>query len=67
MKNRNPLSDALVGFLRIWQIVPDLLPVSRATFWRMVRTGRFPRGVRLSSRVTAWPIDVVAEWLDRIR
>ena len=67
MKNGNPLSATLVGFLRVWQIVPGLLPVSRATFWRMVRTGRFPRGVRLSPKVTAWPVDVVAEWLETAR
>ena len=33
---------------------PRLLPVSRATLWRMVREGRFPAPYKLGPNTTAW-------------
>lgn len=41
-------------FLRLKQIVPDLVPVSRAGWWAGVKAGRFPRPIKLSHRVTVW-------------
>lgn len=42
--------------LRLSQIIgPEgLIPVSRATWWRGVKDGRFPPPFKLSSRVTVW-------------
>lgn len=31
-----------------------LIPISPATIWRWVRTGRFPKPVKLGPGVTAW-------------
>ncbi|GEM_PF-6350418 len=42
------------GFLRIEQIIPGLLPVSRATFYRGVRNGTYPAPVRISNSCSAW-------------
>ena len=45
-------------FLRL----PDVLaiyPVSRATWWAGVKTGRFPRPVKLGPRTTAWRLSDV--------
>lgn len=41
------------GFVRL-RTVLAVVPVSRATWWRGVAAGRFPRPVKLSSSVTAW-------------
>lgn len=30
------------------------VPVSRATWWAGVKTGRFPQPVKLGSRMTCW-------------
>ncbi len=41
------------GYLRL----PDVLkfyPVSKSTWWAGIKTGKFPAGVKLSERVTAW-------------
>lgn len=40
-----------------------VLPISSATLWRWVSRGQFPRPVKLSARVTAWPIEAVQAWL----
>jgi hypothetical protein len=52
------------GFLRLSQIIgdpkrgiPPLIPVRKTTWWDGVRTGRFPRPVKLGPRVTAWRVE----------
>jgi len=52
-------------FLREAQIVPHLIPVSKATFRRWVRDGRFPAGIKLSSRITVWRTREVGAWIER--
>lgn len=51
------------GFLRLSQIIgnrksdpptPAIIPVSKSTWWLGVKTGRYPRPVKLSERCTAW-------------
>ncbi|HYF60781.1 MAG TPA: AlpA family phage regulatory protein [Burkholderiaceae bacterium] len=52
-----------VGFLRLPQIlddptanppIPALIPACKSTWWAGVKSGRFPKPVKLSPRVTAW-------------
>ena len=53
------------GFLRL----PDVLqrvPVSRSAWWKGVQDGRFPQGIKLSERTTAWrmaDIDLLCDLL----
>lgn len=42
-----------------------MLPISSATLWRWVKSGSFPSPAKLSPRVTAWPVDEVAKWLQK--
>jgi prophage regulatory protein len=42
-----------------------LLPVSKATIWRWVKEGRFPRPKHLGPRVTAWLAADVDSWVQR--
>jgi predicted DNA-binding transcriptional regulator AlpA len=39
------------------------LPISAPTLWRMVKAGRFPAPHKLSTRVTAWKVSQVREWM----
>jgi len=51
------------GFLRL----PDVLrrvPVSRSAYWKGVQDGRFPPGVKLSERTTAWRLSDIDELCD---
>jgi predicted DNA-binding transcriptional regulator AlpA len=43
----------LTGFLRL-EMVLKIYPVSRSTWWAGIKSGRFPAGVKLSKRTTAW-------------
>jgi prophage regulatory protein len=42
------------ALLRLSQIIPTRVPVSKSTWWEGVRTGRFPKPVKLGPRITAW-------------
>ena len=41
---------------------PGILPISSATLWRMVKSGKFPQPVKLADRVTAWRVEDVQKW-----
>ncbi|WP_374086773.1 helix-turn-helix transcriptional regulator [Methylomicrobium lacus] len=52
------------GFLRIWHIVgnkktntPALIPISRTTFLNGVKTGKYPKPIKLGARTTAWRVE----------
>jgi hypothetical protein len=57
---------SIVGFVRINQIIGDpkakppiepLIPIGRTQWWDGVRSGRFPKSVKLGPRTTAWRVE----------
>jgi predicted DNA-binding transcriptional regulator AlpA len=55
------------GYVRQSRLIPSIIPFSAATLWRKVKTGEFPKPVKLSERVTAWDVRDVRAWLDSRR
>ena len=60
---RNILPET--GYVRLSQIIgnpkadppiPPIIPVSRSTWLEGVKTGRYPKSVKLAPRVTAWKV-----------
>jgi prophage regulatory protein len=51
------------GYVRQSQLIPAIVPFSSATLWRKVRAGTFPAPVKLSERVSAWPVEAVRAWM----
>lgn len=51
------------AFVRQRQIIPALLPISSATFWRMVKANKFPKPTALGPNISAWQVKVVREWI----
>jgi predicted DNA-binding transcriptional regulator AlpA len=47
------------GFLRLRSIIgPEgPIPVSKTTWWAGVKSGRYPKPVKLAPRVTAWRVE----------
>jgi prophage regulatory protein len=52
------------GFLRLNQIVkipgkatPPLIPVSRSSWLAGVKSGKYPKPVKLGERTTAWKVE----------
>lgn len=53
------------GFVRQAGLIPDVVPFSPATLWRKVKSKDFPAPVKLSTRITAWRVQEIREWLER--
>ena len=63
------------GYLRLSQIlgnkrsrppVPALIPVGKSTWWNGVRSGRFPRPIKLGPRMTAWRVEDIRALIERM-
>ena len=54
------------GFLRVKDIIAPNgpIPVSRSTWWQGVRDGRFPKPIKLGSRVTVWRVDDIRDLIE---
>lgn len=44
------------GFARLPQVLAAI-PVSRSTWWNGVKSGRYPKPVKLGPRTTAWRVE----------
>lgn len=53
------------GYLRLPQIIgnpkadppiPAIIPVGKSTWWAGVKSGRFPKAVKLSPKITVWRV-----------
>jgi prophage regulatory protein len=61
------------GYLRLPQIIgnpraeppiPAIIPVSKSAWWAGVRTGRYPKSVKLGPRTTAWKVEDIRRFVD---
>lgn len=41
------------------------IPVGKSTWWEGVKSGRFPKPVKLGPRVTAWRVEDIRALVDR--
>ncbi len=55
-----------VGYLRLSQIVPSIIPIAKSSWWAGVKSGRYPQPVKLSPRCTAWDVRDIRGLLDRL-
>ena len=60
------------GFLREKQIlgdkkanppIPPIIPVSHSTWWAGVKSGRFPKPIKLSEGVTVWTAPDIRDYI----
>lgn len=61
------------GFLRLDRIlgckkanIPPIIPVSRTTWWHGVKTGKYPKPVKLGQRTTAWRVEDIRALVDSL-
>ncbi len=52
-QSETPSTQPELKLLRLPQVL-EIVPVSRAVWWKGVRSGRFPAGLKLGARVTCW-------------
>jgi prophage regulatory protein len=63
------------GYLRIWSIVgdpkaeppiPAILPISRTSFLNGVKSGKYPKPIKLGERTTAWKVSDIRDLVEQI-
>ena len=61
------------GFVRICQIVgskskgiPAILPIGRTSFLNGVKSGKYPKPVKLGERTTAWRVEDIHALIERL-
>ncbi len=53
------------GFIRLPQVLL-LIPVSRASWWAGVKAGKYPPGVKIGARTTAWRVSDIRDLIERL-
>lgn len=58
----------ITGFVRLASILAPIgpIPVSKSTWWAGVKSGRFPKPVKLSLRITAWRVEDIRRLIDTL-
>lgn len=51
------------GFLRVPQILA-IIPIGRTAWWDGVKSGRFPKSVKLGPRTTAWRVEDIKKLVE---
>ena len=61
MSSNTPLPET--GFVRLSGILAPAgpIPVSKSTWWAGVKSGRYPKPVKLGPRITAWRVEDIRE------
>ena len=59
------------GYLRLSQIIgkkgePGIIPVSRSAWYAGIKTGRFPKPVKLGPRLAAWRAEDIREYFEKV-
>jgi prophage regulatory protein len=56
-----------VGFVRLKSILAPEgpIPVGRSTWWAGIKSGRFPKPVKLGPRTTAWRVEDIRSLIER--
>lgn len=54
------------GFLRLPAIIAPHgpIPVSKSTWWAGIKTGRYPKPVKLSARISAWRVEDIRAFIE---
>lgn len=53
------------GFVRLREVL-TIIPVGKTCWWEGVKSGRFPKPVKLSPRCTAWRAEDIHELIQRL-
>lgn len=60
----NPNQKPTSGFIRLPEVL-KLIPVGKSTWWNGVKSGRFPKAVKLGSRTTAWKAEDINDLINQ--
>lgn len=62
MNNQSTLPHT--GFIRLPAVL-SVIPVSKSTWWAGVKSGRYPKPVKLGERITAWRVEDIRALIEQ--
>jgi prophage regulatory protein len=56
------------GFVRLKAIIGPAgpIPVSKSTWWEGVKTGRFPKPIKIGPAITAWRVEDIRDLVSKL-
>ncbi|MEQ1704784.1 MAG: AlpA family phage regulatory protein [Rickettsiales bacterium] len=54
----NKLTIPEIGFIRLPAVL-SVIPVSKSTWWAGVKSGKFPKPIKLGENTTAWKAEEI--------
>jgi len=51
------------GFLRLPQVL-ELIPIGKSSWWEGVKSGKYPKQVKLGERTAAWRVEDILELIE---
>ncbi len=54
------------GFVRLPEVL-KVFPISKSTWWAGVKSGNYPRPVKLGPKITAWRVEDIRTLLSSIK
>lgn len=63
VSNNNGLPPA--GFMRLSAVL-NVIPVSKSSWWRGVKSGIYPAAVKIGPSTTAWRVDDIRDLIERL-
>lgn len=60
MKNNSLPKD---GFVRL-SVILKVIPVSKSTWWKGVKSNRFPSPIKLGKRITVWKVEEIYDLVE---
>jgi prophage regulatory protein len=60
-------SETSIGFVRLSSILAPRgpIPVSKSTWWAGVKSGRYPKPVKLGPRITDWRVEDIRALIEK--
>lgn len=59
------ISQPPTKYLRLPQVL-EIFPVSKSAWWAGVKSGKYPKAVKLGRRTTAWSAESICGLLERV-
>ena len=53
------------GFVRLREVL-TVIPVGKSCWWEGVKSGRYPKPIKLSARCTAWKAEDIRDLIKRL-
>lgn len=55
-----------IGFIRLPQVL-KLIPVSKSNWWAGVKSGRYPKSIKLANGITAWDVNEIRAYIETLK